>query len=234
MEQNPLEQQNIRINKGREELKGNLGYIFDNRSTFENDIKKLKDSLVEMGEQGLVFNKEEIYKGLEQLIEIKDRDIFISYGSKVLDPVIVLKVTQSKIFDKIQREVHMRGLDKVGMIQLSQVMYCGIEEEERIVHIHLSSSRDFMTKDRIEDFNSDLENGLKKLAEIVKSNENIDKVIAISWIVAKSPERLKKLGFTIEGEISKEEKEKNWKGEDIPIHSAFMTREYLLERYGNN
>jgi hypothetical protein len=141
--------------------------------------------------------------------------------------------TQPKLVEKAEREFIMSNYDNTGRIRLSECMYCGINEKNRSIHIHLASSKDFINKDNLKNFYLDIENGFKKLAEIVRDDERIQKITAMSWIVAKSEDRMKDLGFTIEGAISDDVKNRYFKKETRPISSAFINREDFLKRYGN-
>lgn len=233
MEQNPFEQQN-KINTEKEQLKKDLGRIFDEKKKGEL-IAKVNAivSLLELFEKnGILFNKEEIIKNLQEAAKTEDREIFVLKISKILEPIVILKVTQPKVFSKIQRESLVDNLkDK---IRLSEFLYYGISGDKKNAHIHLLHAKDFMTKEKIEDFQKDIEAGFSKLAEIVKKDKDIEKITATSWIVALrgSAKRLEKMGFTIVGPISKEEREKHFDNEKRLIAEAFISREDFLVRYG--
>jgi len=235
MEKNPLEQENInKINAAREKARRDMEDVFDNK---QEKLVDIMDYLIKkldiFEENGLIFDKEDSIKKLKESVEIKDKETFVSHMLKILEPIIVFQINQPKIFGKIQRESIMNDAPNRDRIKLSEVLYCGLSDKNGVAHIHLAPAFDFMTKDKLSDFKQEIQNGLLKLAEIIKSDENIKKIIATSWIVASSPKRLEDLGFTIEGEISKEEREKHFKGDDRPIFKAFMTREDFLARYDN-
>jgi len=62
--------------------------------------------------------------------------------------------------------------------------------------------------------------------------KNIEKITATSWLVA-SPRKLERLGFTIEGEISEEERNKHFKNDNRKIVKASMERKKFDEWYLN-
>ena len=105
--------------------------------------------------------------------------------------------------------------------------------ENEMAHIHLATAKELIKERGIVNFKGEIINGLKKLAEIVKSDEKIKEIWAASWIVAKNPLILERLGFAVVGEISEEEKREHFSDEKRPVAKAFMTREDLLAKYGN-
>ena len=156
---------------------------------------------------------------------------------KVLEPIIILQATKPEILEKIEKENEKVQREEIlngdGNLKLSEVLYSGINgEHENEAEIHLAPANEFIKEKGIGVFKNEIESGLKKLATIIKSNNNIEKVSAVSWIVAKNPVLLESLGFTIIGEISEEEKrQKNYIGDNRPIARASMKREDFLARY---
>ncbi len=227
MEQNPLSEQ-IKINTAKEELKNSLERLFDNPRELDSNIDKFILRLESYQRGGLVFDKEGIVKGVRESVNIKDRQTSISHLLKVLEPFIIIKATQPEIFEKIGRQ---EILSKDGNLKLSEVLFAGLGEEDETL-IHLLPATEFIKKEGIGNFKKEIINGLIKLAELIKSYPNIKRVYAISWIVAKNPLLLEKLGFIIVGDISEEERKEHFLEENRPIAKAFMTREDLLAKYG--
>lgn len=233
MEQNPLEQKNIKINTARQKLKGKLESIFDednkNRKKITEIIDKFILHLETLEKNGLIFNKEEIIKGLKEGVEIEDKEEFVSHFLKTLEPIVILQVTQANIFEKTERRNML--YNEAGNFKLSEVLYTGFSGKE--AHIHLAPSVEFIKEKGIANFKNEVKNGLIKLAEVLKSNKEIEEITAASWIVAKNPALLEQLGFTIIGEISKKEKDRHFEDEKRSIVKASIKREKFDEWYGN-
>lgn len=230
MEQNPLEQQRIKIEETKNEMRRELGRLFDNRGDLEKRIDDFAHKLEVFQKNGLVFDREGILKGLDESKEIKDREEFIVFLSKLLEPLVVSKFTQPGIFEKTQREFI---IESGGSIKLSEILYTSLSEmNNQGLAIHLAPAAELIKEKGIGNFKKEIENGLIKLAEIVEEDPKIERIDAVSWIVAKNPSLLKRLGFTIVGEIPQEMKKKNFNDEARPVAAAFMSRDELLARYG--
>lgn len=226
MEKNPLEQQQSKIDALREEMKGKLAQLFDDKEKRGDRIDSFILQLGDFEKAGLVFNKEEIIKGLNESLETQDREAFIIILLRVLEPIMALKFAQPKIFEKIERE---RTVNAPGNSRLSEVLYVNFEDAER-ADIHLAPASELIKEAGIKEFKKDVERGLIKLAEIIKSKENVEEIWATSWIVAKNPLLFKRMGFTVSGEIPKDERHAY---ENRPIAEAYINREDFLKKYGN-
>lgn len=235
MEQNPLEQEkNNKISEIRVKTKHDMEELFD---ISQEEQKKRVDEFISKleiyQENGLVFDKEKIKKEVIEGLNIKDKEIFISNLMKALEPFIVAKVIQTDIFKKIEVKYIKENRESIikedGNIRLSEVLYAGLEN--KYAHIHLADAYDFMTKENIADFDLEIKKGLINLAKLIEPMKNIENITATSWIVAKSPKRLEKLGFTIIGEISEEERNKYFTNSTQIIHKAYIDRKKFDELY---
>lgn len=236
MNQNPLEQQQIRINTIREQTRASLGRLFDNRDELDEKIELFISQLDAFERSGLVFNREEIIEQIRATKNIKEREAFISHLLKVLEPIIIAKATRSDVFDKVEREMTMSA---PGNIKLSEVLYVNQEDinsNSEGVYIHLTTARDFMTRERKEDFKIEIEKGLVKLAEMIKPYPNLKKIWASSWIVAikSSARRLQEMGFSAPEEVSEGEREEYFPDEKRPVAKTFIMREDFLARYNRS
>lgn len=236
MNQNPLEQQQVRINALRQEARRRLGGMFDKKDKLNNSMEVLVGEIEFLEKCGLVLDKEAVFRQLKESVNIKDREIFIRHLLKVLDPAIVFKITHSKIIDKKQRE---RTMDNPKNQKLSEVLYINSENlnlGNDMIFFHLTHSRDLMTKEGIEFFKQEIEKGLIKLAELIKPFPNIEKVMASSWILAtaRGRKRVEDLGFTFIGELGEDEMAEFAPEEHRKFAQAFMKREDFLSRYGGS
>lgn len=229
MEKNPIEQQqSVATNAIKEGLIVELGRNFDNKQELDDRIDHFVFKMDLMQENGLVFDKEEIIRELKECSNIKDKEVFVSRLLKVLEPIIAVMVTNPDIFEKVQREV---VLSNPRYVKLSEALHFGLDGEE--AQLHLAPATELIKDAGIGNFKNEVVSGLRNLAEFVKSHDSIKEITATSWIVAKNPALLERLGFTIVGEIPKEKKESMYPDEKRPIESAVMSREDFLARYGN-
>lgn len=226
-EQNPLEQQKTKVDTLKMELRGKFERLFDEKEKLEDRIDKIRSELEAFEKTGLIPNKEKILQSIKECFDIEDREIFITQLGKALEPYLLLKITHPEIFEKINRE---ETINNSGNLRLSEVLYVGFENNT--AHIHLAPASELIKERGVENFKQEIIKGLIELAKVLKLKENIKEIWAISWIVAKTPLAFKRLGFTVVGEISEEEKGENFLGEKRPVAEAFMTREELLTKYG--
>ena len=229
MEQNPIENStNERVAILRKQLAGRLGELFDNQQDFNARVDDFASQLDLFQKGGLDLDKDEIVRSIRESVNIKDRSVFIAHLLKVLDSFIVLRVTQAKLFEKLERE-SILSLEK--NIKLSEVLYATLEEDGREAHVHLLPATELIKAEGYGVFVDEVKKGMAKLAEMVESNSSIERIQAISWIGAITPKLLERLGFRIIGEISEEERAKYFIGEDRPVVKASMTREELFAKY---
>ena len=157
---------------------------------------------------------------------IGNKEEFIEKSFLALKPLVDWRKNNEALFEIKARK---NFIENSGFIPLNEMLSYGRGKNN--VHIHVAPSKTFSigTKFFL------LKDGLRKLQEVVKNDESILNVTASSWIVATKQGKgiMEKLGFTVEGEISEEDKEKFFDKEDRPVAEAFITREDFLnnERY---
>ena len=107
---------------------------------------------------------------------------------------------------------------------VNEILTYGIYRDN--IHIHLNDlSVSHAEKQKL------VQDGLRKLAIILQSKPEVNKVSATSWIVAKHPKSIQDLGFTVIGPISEEFRQKRFKNEKRPVHYAEMSRNEFLNIY---
>lgn len=157
---------------------------------------------------------------------IENKEEFIKKGFISLKSLIDWRKDNEALFEVKARK---NFIENSGFVPLNEMLSYGRAENN--VHIHVAPSKTFSIGAKL----SLLKDGLRKLQQVVKDDEGILNVTASSWIVATKQGKgiMEKLGFTVEGEISEEEKEKFFDKEDRPVAEAFITREDFLnnERY---
>lgn len=170
---------------------------------------------------------EEIKQNITQYTQLSDQEEFINSSMICLEPLFRWQENDPTSFEARLRESFVI---KEGFIPLNEMLSYGYGKD--YVHIHLAPSETLGVKEKF----ALLEDGFKKLAEILKSNPELKEVRATSWIVAANPELMeKKLGFNLKGEISPEEKNKYFRPEaekNIPVHKAIIGRDDFINKYG--
>ena len=215
-----------------EGAKRRFGEIFDDRKNGQERIKKIltvfeSDKAKQILESNLI-NGDEISKSLEQCLDIKDREEFINKAISSLEPLFKLRKNNPEAFEEL---AGIMFVELGGFTKLNKRLSYG--ESKDLIHIHLAPIKELLKKVGIDGIIDLIRDALEKLAEKVEENEKIDRITATSWIIAKKPtrERLKDLGFTLEGEITPRDKQKHHKDDPRKIHRASIKREEFLKRY---
>lgn len=99
--------------------------------------------------------------------------------------------------------------------------------EDGLIHIHLAPAKTLSVKEKI----AAVRDGLTRLATIVHADESMKQIEATSWIVARHPKLMKKLGFTVTGPIDDGMRQRRFREETRPVSHAVINREEFLRRY---
>ncbi len=166
------------------------------------------------------FNGEEIEGALRACAELDDERKFVDGVMSAIKPILVFRKDHPDEFEKIAREAAM---SQEGMTPLNEIMYYGGRDD--YIHIHLANAR------YVENLRALVLDGLQKLAKIIEGNGKVKTIEATSWIVAKNPKLMEKMGFKIEGEIDDEFRRKYFSGDKRKISKAAISREEFLKRY---
>lgn len=156
-----------------------------------------------------------------------DTDALVDSVCHVMNDVASMYITREELETR-QREVFMSHGD---FVPLSEALAFGVSNGT--AHIHLAPSSAL----GIAALRADVEAGLRELARRLKEDEDLKGVEIIkgtSWIVAKNPRLMERLGFTIDGPISEEERATHFSEESRPVAAAHMDREDFLARYGKD
>lgn len=127
-------------------------------------------------------------------------------------------------FLNIVKEKLVEKLETSKGISVNKILSYGITGDN--LHIHLRNLEISHNEKEIL-----VQDGLRKLATLIANKPKIKKISATSWIVAKHPRTIQKMGFTIKGSISEEFQKKVFPNEKRPIYYAEMTREEFLAKY---
>jgi len=146
---------------------------------------------------------------------ISDEQGFIENVFEVILRLVDRYIADEKEFKKATIE------RKTGFKMVGDVLSYGVEQNW--VHVHFSPVDKFGAKKIEKEFGD--------LAKIIFLDPSTKKIQAESWIVAEYPALLERFGFTVEGPISKEQKEKYFSDEKRPVWDAYISRDDFLKRY---
>ncbi|MES2930960.1 MAG: hypothetical protein V4665_04230 [Patescibacteria group bacterium] len=229
--ENPLERQILEKENLLKRLREKYGNLFEKREELQSQIEDFILQLDIYEKEGIISNKEEFVMGLKESFEIQDKEKFVTHLLKIFEPLVNAKFTQPRIFEKIQREMEVNS-----GLKLSEVLSAELKPEDGIVKIHLAPAKELIKGEGVGYFKKEIEIGLRKLAEEIGiPNNEIKKIVAESWIVAKNRSLVETLGFTYDGILPKEESGAVYHddlGNKLPVARAVMTREDFLVRYG--
>lgn len=111
-------------------------------------------------------------------------------------------------------------------ISINEVLAYGLGAD--VAHIHVMPADNKSPREKYVLFVE----GLKNLADVVRDNEDIKRVIGTSWIIAEHAPMIEKLGFTVTGAIPEDLRDVHFKDEERDIWGAEMSREDFLNTYG--
>ncbi len=158
-------------------------------------------------------------KVLEGVEQIDDLDTFTETVLEAYAPVISRIEADPAGFQREQQDEALSDKNE----RLNDLLHYHLDEDKNM-HLHVFPN---MLTDRPEQLRL-LREGLRLAAEQLKAVDEVGMVYATSWIVAKNPALLEKLGFTIEGEIDEAERRSLFSGEDRPIARASISREDFI------
>lgn len=154
--------------------------------------------------------------------QLDNKEEFIKQGIVSLKPLIDWRKDNEVLFETRYRK---NFIETTGFIPLNEMLSYGRHKNN--IHIHVAPSKTLSIGTKI----SLLKDGFRNLQKIVEGDKTIQKITASSWIVATKQGRniMENLGFTVEGEISDELREKFFKSEERPVANAFISRKDFLK-----
>jgi hypothetical protein len=139
---------------------------------------------------------------------------------QALKPIADLRVEKPELFEQKEKEDVQ---NKETFVQVNELFSYEIDKDH--IHIHV------VPEDRVENVLSKFNEGLQKLTKVVEEHPEIKSVTATSWIVGEYPKIIERFGFTLDGEIDKELREKHFKNEKRKVWMAHMNRDEFIKRY---
>jgi hypothetical protein len=135
-----------------------------------------------------------------------------------------------KAYEVYKRKEFLKPED---FISLNEILSYHLTPDKRNVFLHLAPARTFTEQER----NIMALEGFSELAKRLNEEQNlqgVERINATSWLVAKRPEQFTGLGFTLEGPIDEETRQKHFSHEKGPINRASIKKADFLERYGKD
>ena len=189
-------------------------------------ISRFRESIGSTMPEHAEFLTEELRRRIAS-VPAEDIDALVESVNYVMNDVASKHITR-EAFEARQRKQFFLYNE---FMPLSETLAFGVSEG--MAHIHLAPSSAL----GIAALRADVEAGLRELARRLRDDEEFTDVTSVkgtSWIVAKNPRLLERLGFTIDGPISEEIRAAHFAEESRPVAAAHMDRDDFLARYGTN
>ncbi len=199
-----------------EEVKNHLKDLFNRHKTGSERAKELEDWLEPFLPILSEEQKEYMANAIEKNANLTEKDEFVEKMFLIAKYYLDIKAGHLDQFETIERQRIYK--EHPTYKELNQLFAYEFEDDE--IRLHVSANKGTSIKDKLRL----IDNGLKKLAEIVRGNPKIKQVTGRSWIAGENPKLLGRLGFEVT------EIEANSQG--IKIGLAMISREKLLEMHG--
>lgn len=203
------------VAEGLMRSKENIARFFDiNKDKLAEEIERIISDLDAWIKSDFLPGQN-IKESLRQCSNIKNREKFIEDMLVALKPIFDFKRNDPLNFEIIERKDYD---EYSGYKRVNDLIYYDTIDSK--IAIHIAHSRYIKGKKSL------LLDGLAELARMVESSRDIDKIEGESWIIARKPKLVEKLGFTLE-DIAIESPEMP----GVPIRRAYMSREDFLKKY---
>lgn len=167
-----------------------------------------------------IARAEEILAGIEGVEEI---DVFLEKAKNALKPLIDHVKEDPEGYQSEQQE---HALSDEKKERVNELLSYHLDDSGGM-HLHVIPNMFTSNSEKLRL----LREGLREAAQIANNEDGINTIYATSWIVAKNPELLKKLGFSINGEITEDDYDNLFQGENREVWSASISREDFITKY---
>jgi len=214
---NPLAEQESKIYK---RARADLGVICeefeDPRERLSEIMKKIEPFFQYIDKKILSNEKiEEIRNNLGSCSSVQDKEEFLNLAMKALKPAIDVRKAHADEFEEAQaKAMNEAG----GFTEINRLLSYG--KSGPIIHIHAPAGETVGKKLTL------YREGMRKLAEIISDDPEVQKITATSLLVAQHPGLFAKAGFKIE-EVAEDFKNEHFAGEEREIKMATINREFL-------
>ncbi|MEI7688680.1 MAG: hypothetical protein WCI91_00665 [Candidatus Nomurabacteria bacterium] len=232
-------QNEINLNNNQEEIKIDENRIrksAENLFVAYNNGEQRIDLLVELLnpylKSNLIEKQDEIKKDLLSCVNINDKNIFVNRIIEIVKPILLFidkNPDIKKILDKEQSKDFKRKTFNVfnNYEQIGKYISYGIDD--KTLHIHLPDADDLIKGKSRTILFDELKSDFNNLAKIVKDNDNINEIIASSWLVASKSNMLEHLGFVIDNESSTLDRE-----ERVSKYASISREDFLTKYFVEN
>lgn len=173
---------------------------------------------------GLDITINEIKKQLEDCKKIESGAEFIEKVKNIFKTISIAMDEHPEEFNRLQRKIFV---EYHNFTPLNEIFSYRIDDGD--LHLHLAPASDLNTGKKIQA----IKDALEKLIKIISSDKKIKEISATSPIVTSNPGILKRMGFKIEGPISKERQKKDFGNETDTASRAVISRKEFLSKYSN-
>lgn len=198
-----------------------LGHLFDTAGSPVEAIMERLEGLLPLYDG----DKDTLIAAVRTAASETDRAEFIERLSRALQPIIDLYAEKGEAFESVSRKSF---IEQGGFTEVNQMVAYDIDGDE--MHVHIPPNGMTGTGEKLQL----LKAGLRGIATALAENSEVKQLRVESWIIAKHPRLLDRMGFTIEGAISDEEHRQGHGGEPRDVYRASISREEFLHRYGQN
>ena len=204
-----------------------IGHVYDAKSTNAERIDVLLIQLgylesPAIGEQTI----QQVHEAVTACADTASREEFITRVLLAIKPILEYRQDHPA---EAQQAIRRAFVEHGGFTPLNEILSYGRSSHGEYVHIHLAPA------EGITNWREQVIDGFRTLATLMREHpeewEKVQRVTATSWIVAKHPALLEKLGFIIEGPIDEQARKRHFAGDVRPISRAVMNRETLLTKY---
>ena len=217
----------VKENLVEKKLKKFFSEIFEDDSEPDKRLDNIQNRLklfLEPGDNNQISQEEvfEIVNNIKDICSVDNESEFVARGLVSLKPLFDWQARDPRSFEAKLRENQIAFL-KYDV--LNEALTYNQHGDD--IHLHVSPSETLSLSEKL----ALIKDGFSRLAKVLVDNENIKNIVATSWIVAANPGIMEKLGFTIDGEISPEERA-NWRSvDDKSISRAHISSEDFLKIY---
>lgn len=205
---------------------------------WERDIRNMVAAAAEQGEEAKPFMfrslrdlTASVYRGKEEQLtaaftDLESRDYKSEQELISTVAAEMYKFGQENLTPReLEANIRMYVVDRTEHV-INDMLHYEVYKDALYLHVFPVSTLSAGEKLKL------LRDGLKQLARQLKTDEHlkgVKTVNGVSWIVAQNPGLMEKLGFTYDGEITKEEHERDFSYETRKVGKAHIDVEKFLE-----
>lgn len=206
-----------------------LGPFLDRYPTNEQKVEALNELLEKhlnneiLRRLNFYTTVEEIRAQFEQCIPITSPVEFIKRIHDIIKPIDLAREKHPEVFAGLERKIFMES--HPDFIPLNEMLSYRIDGGD--LHLHLAPVADFSTSKKIQL----IKDAFTKVRAVITSEKGVTEISATSWVVSNNPRLFERMGFTIKGPISVQEKKIDFEGETRPVSRATISRKEFLTKY---